>query len=118
MDKILENNTDYRLFGTGVLYDYGTYDLAVANNINSAYEILAKTTYERWKKWIYECKERAIYDDNGKPLNGYADDDIEIREIGLYEMNEEQLFDFYRENNFTIEDVEDLETNTWRGEWA
>lgn len=115
-ENIVENG--YRLFGCGDLNPYGDYHLAVADSIENAYKILSKYKYNEWKTEIYRFKEYGQFDKDGKPSDGYACYALNYEELGLYDMSDEELFHYYTANLFSINEITDLKTNIWYGEWA
>jgi len=78
---MIENG--FRLFGCGDLNDYGSYTLVVANSKEMAYEILSEYLFKIWKNDIYYGKECGCFDDDGNPLNGYAQKTLENEANGL-----------------------------------
>ena len=115
-ENIVENG--YRLFGCGDLTSYGDYRLVVTDSIEKAYEILSKNTYNEWKKDMHFDKEESLFDKDGKALNGCACYALNYQEQGLYDMSDEELFHYYTANVFPIDEVTDLKTNIWHGEWV
>lgn len=115
-ENIVENG--YRLFGCGDLHPYGDYHLAVADSIEKAHEILSKECYDEWKAYIYRDKEYAQFDKDGKPLNESARCILEPKKQGFFDMSDEEQFHYYTANVFPIDEVTDLKTNIWYGEWA
>lgn len=115
-ENIVENG--YRLFGCGDLKPYGDYHLAVADSIEKAYEILSKKKYNEWKTDIYNYKKASHFDKDRKPLNGAAFCTLANEEYGFFDMSDEELFHYYTANVFPINEITDLKTNVWSGEWA
>ena len=109
---------DFRLFGCGALEGYGEYTLAVAKSKEEAYDILSENGYNIWKEHIYDYKENSRFGSNGEPLNGCARETLENEANGLFDMDDKSLFDYFKINLFRIDDVVDLQTNVWNGEYA
>ena len=119
-ENIVENG--YRLFGCGECGDIDLdqcceYHLAVADSIEKAHEILSKKCYNKWKSDVYYDKKYAQFDKDGKPLNCSARWILEYKEQGFFDMSDEEQFHYYTANVFPIDNVTDLKTNIWCGEW-
>lgn len=118
-----------KLFGYGNLQNYGQYYIVMAKSIDEATKILQEKIYKAFKQMIFDYKDKAHFDKNGNALNGCADIFLYCDKKGYYDMNDDELFNAFCENEFgkdlfcleldkKVYKVIALNTNIWRGEWA
>lgn len=117
MDGPLQED-GYRLFGFGDLHDYGDYTLVVAETKEEAREMLLRNNFIFWLEDVidYENEVNMV----GNNVSSYVLEQYSnFNKDGVYEMTDEQLFDYYKEH-YSIEDdkIVDLKTRVWNGENA
>lgn len=117
MDGPLQED-GYRLFGLGDLHDYGGYTLVVAKTKEEAKGMFLQNNFMFWLEGVIDYENSVKI--NGNNVSSYVSEKYsEYNKDGVYEMTDEQLFEYYRER-YPIEDDEiiDLKRRVWNGENA
>ena len=117
MDGPLQED-GYRLFGLGDLHDYGSYTLVVAKTKEEAKEMFLRNNFMFWLEDVINYENNVkIRGNNASPY--VLEEYTKYNKDGVYEMTDEQLFEYYREH-YPIEDDEiiDLKRRIWNGDNA
>jgi len=105
-----------RLFGIGNLYNYGGYTLVVASSKDEARDMFLQNMFKSWLQDIVTCENDAHFNEDGEPLNGMAHIYLEYKNNGIYELTDDELFNYYKEHYpITDNNIFDLQTRVWDG---
>jgi hypothetical protein len=117
MDGPLQED-GYHLFGLGDLHDYGDYTLVVAKTKEEAKGMFLQNNFMFWLEGVIDYENSVKI--NGNNVSSYVSEKYsEYNKDGVYEMTDEQLFEYYKEHcPIKDDEIVDLKTRVWNGDNA